>query len=60
MYFPEFNIEEILKKIDYYYLFIKGVEKKMYKRSKSNRNLFERIKPSKNATIKSFLNNSRS
>lgn len=54
MYFPEFNIEAILKKIDYYYLFVKGVEKKMYKRSKSNRNLFERIKPSKNATIKSF------
>ncbi|CAD8198939.1 unnamed protein product [Paramecium pentaurelia] len=60
MYFPEFNIEAILKKIDYYYLYVKGVEKKMYKRSKSNRNLFERIKPSKNATIKSFLNNSRS
>lgn len=54
MYFPEFNIEAILKKIDYYYLYVKGVEKKMYKRSKSNRNLFERIKPSKNVTIKSI------
>ncbi|CAK62924.1 unnamed protein product (macronuclear) [Paramecium tetraurelia] len=60
MYFPEFNIEVILKKIEYYYLFVKGVEKKMYKRSKSSRNLFERIKPSKNATIKSYQNNSRS
>lgn len=54
MYFPEFNIDEILKKIDNYYSFVKGVEKKMYKRSKSNRNLFERIKPSKNGNIKSF------
>ncbi|CAD8106695.1 unnamed protein product [Paramecium sonneborni] len=59
-YFPDFNIEAILKKIDHYYSYIKGVDKKMYKRSKSNRNLFERIKPSKNATIKSYQNNSRS
>ncbi|CAD8120838.1 unnamed protein product [Paramecium sonneborni] len=59
-YFPEFNIDAILKKIDHYYSSVKGVEKKMYKRSKSNRNLFERIKPSKNATIKSQQYNSRS
>ena len=60
MYFPEFNIDTILKKIDYYYSYVKGVEKKMYRRSKSNRNLFERIKPSKNITIKSYQNSFKS
>ncbi|CAK56624.1 unnamed protein product (macronuclear) [Paramecium tetraurelia] len=59
VYFPEFNIDEILKKITYYYSYVKGVEKKMYKRSKSNRNPFERIRPSKNVSMRSFHNNSR-
>ncbi|CAD8196983.1 unnamed protein product [Paramecium pentaurelia] len=60
VYFPEHNIEEILKKIEFYYLQNKVKEKKQYKKIQSNRNLFERIKGSKNATIKSLQNNSKS
>ncbi|CAD8192002.1 unnamed protein product [Paramecium octaurelia] len=60
VYFPEYNIDSILKKIEIYYQLNKGKEKKLYKRTKSNRNLFERIKASKNATIKSLQNNSKS
>lgn len=57
MDFPKFKIDEILKKIDNYYSFVKGVEKRMFKRSKSNRRVFETIKPSKNRNIKRFSNN---
>ncbi|CAD8117019.1 unnamed protein product [Paramecium sonneborni] len=60
VYFPEHNIDVILKKIEIYYQSNKMKEKKMYKRTKSNRYLFERIKASKNATIKSLQNNSKS
>ncbi|CAK87690.1 unnamed protein product (macronuclear) [Paramecium tetraurelia] len=60
VYFPEYNIDSILKKIEIYYQLNKGKEKKLYKRTKSNRNLFERIKASKNATIKSLQMNSKS
>ncbi|CAD8084275.1 unnamed protein product [Paramecium sonneborni] len=59
-YFPEHNVDIILKKIEMYYQQNKMKEKKMYKRTKSNRNLFERIKASKNTIIKSLLNNSKS
>lgn len=60
VYFPEYNIETILKKIEFYYLQNKAKENKLCTRIKSNRNLFERIKASKNATIKSLLSNSKS